>query len=68
MVYMLFLEIDEGKIKVSVQPNQAQSWIRQIIVDNSAVMSPCSEKPGFASEKNHPKTRSQQQKNQTPNT
>lgn len=62
---MLLLEIDEGQIKMSVQPNQAQ-----IIVDlsNSAVMPPCSEKVGFASEKKHPKTRNQQHKIKPPKT
>lgn len=61
---MLLLERDEGKIKMSVQPNEAQSWIRLIIVDlsNSAVMQPCSEKAGFASvKKAHPQNRNPQQ-------
>lgn len=60
---MLLLEIDEGQIKMSVQPNQAQ-----IIVDlsNSAVMPPCSEKVGFASGKKTPQNQKPTAQNQTP--
>lgn len=55
---MLLIEVDESKIKMPVQPNQAQSWIWQLVIDlsNSNIMTTSySEKAGFASKKSIPK-------------
>lgn len=68
---MLLIELDESKIKMPVQPNQAQFWIWQLLIDlsNSNIMTTsCSEKSGFVSKKNPPQNKKPTTQNPIPKT